>query len=192
MSAAFQITIRETKSCLNELNQAQAPSSSLRPLLTPWVIRWPSLGSSRVWDHFFDNESPICIPLDSCPYLWLLFICCTLFMIMERCHGPLEGNSRSGGQSPALASSSASHGFHDPGQGTSPEPQPHHLKSRNNDISPTHLAGLWGANRQIKYLKALSKPCISRQEILMKPMRPLHVFLMQIRSLLFLFSWSII
>lgn len=109
-------------------------------------------------------------------------------MTMERCHGPLEGNSRSGGQSPALASSSASHGFRDPGQSTSPEPQPHHLKSRNNDTSPTHLAGLWEANRQIKYLKALAKPCSSAQEILMKPLRPLQLLWMQIQSLLFLFS----
>ena len=129
----------------------------------------------------------MCIPLDPHPELWLLFVT-YFFVIMERCNGVVEGRSRSEGQNPVLVSFSIAHGFPDSGQGTSPEPQPYHLKSRDGDTCLIHLAGLWEASGHIKYLKALSKSCSPTWEILMKTPRPLHLpWVLAI----FLFSWPV-
>ena len=63
-------------------------------------------------------------------------------VIIERCHDAVEGSSRSEGQNPVLVSFSIAHGVPDSRQGTSPEPQPHHLKSRDDDTCLIYLAGL--------------------------------------------------
>lgn len=68
-------------SCLNELNQAQAPNLFLEAITVWGVPRGTSLGFLKVWGHSFENESPMCIPLASCPELCHLFNCYRTFHV---------------------------------------------------------------------------------------------------------------
>lgn len=78
----FQRTIcLWNKELLEWIKSSSSPGLLLEAIADYVGIQRPSLSSSRVWGHSFDNESRMCIPLDSCLELWVLVNCYTTFHV---------------------------------------------------------------------------------------------------------------